>query len=70
MYKDREKPRRWLRPKNCLEGQRIPQLKSEICSTIFTKSIGSFIDIENFIDIEKPIDINNISGNKEVDHLF
>ena len=70
MYKDREKPGCQLGPKNCLKGQRILQLKSKICNTTSTRSIKNPTDIGNLIGIERPINIDNIFGNKEVDHLL
>ncbi len=69
MYRDREKPGRWLGLENCPEGQRIFQLKSETCSTTSIRSIGSSTGIGSPTDIERSIDINNISRNKETDHL-
>ncbi len=69
VHRDREKPERRLRPENCLEDQKISQLKLKTCSTTFTRNIGSPTDIGSPIDIERLINISNTSGNKEVNHL-
>ena len=70
MHRNREKPGYRLKLENYPKGQRILQLKSKICSTTPTKSIGSLTGIGSLTSIEKPININNISGNKEADHLL
>ena len=69
MHRDKEKPGRRLGLENCPEGQRILQLKSEICNTTSTRSIGSPTDIGSPTGIERSISVDNAFGNKKIDHL-